>query len=98
MIDWTAYLDTGHGQAAIRGAHDGATCTDCHYAHGAGCEPLTDETIIQRCSLCHADEEMMERVGLDSNVVEEFEAGTHQNMDSVSPEEKSSCAKCHPPH
>ena len=97
-IDWKDFLDTGHGLGVAHGDHDAATCTDCHYAHGAGCEPLTDETVIQRCALCHADEEMMERAGIDPDVMKEFSAGTHGEMQMATPEEKSSCIRCHYPH
>jgi predicted CXXCH cytochrome family protein len=89
-IDWRDYLETEHGRAVAKGERDAPTCTDCHYAHGAGSEPLTDKTIVQRCSLCHADKEMMKRAGLDPNVIRDFKA--------VSPKEKSSCIKCHAPH
>jgi len=97
-IRWKAYLRSPHGLAVREGDHDGPTCTDCHYAHGAGAEPLTDETVVQRCALCHGDKEMAKRAELDPNVMEEFEAGAHANMAEASPEEKSSCIKCHYPH
>ncbi len=97
-IDWKAYLETGHGKAISKGSRDAPTCTDCHYAHGAGSEPLTDKTIVRRCSLCHNDRQMMKRVDIDPDVVKDFKAGTHATMDSVSAEEKSSCVKCHYPH
>lgn len=97
-IDWKDYLDTGHGLGVAEGDRDSATCTDCHYAHGVGCEPLTDETIVVRCGLCHGDKDMMKGVGLDLNVMQDFEADSHENMRTTPPEEKSSCIKCHYPH
>jgi len=97
-INWKAYLDTGHGQGLAKDHRDAPTCTDCHYAHGAGCEPLTDKTVIERCSLCHGDTDMMKRADLDTDVMEEFKAGTHGDMESASAEKKSSCIKCHYPH
>jgi len=97
-IDWKNYLDTGHGHGVAKNGHDAPTCTDCHYAHGAGCEPLTNETVIERCSLCHADREMMKRAGLDPDVMEEFKAKTHGDMESASAEKNSTCIKCHYPH
>ncbi len=97
-IDWKGYLETGHGRAVWRGDHDAPTCTDCHYAHGAGCEPLTNKTIVRRCSVCHGDQQMIERAGLDPNVMKEFQAQTHGDMDSASVEKKSSCIPCHDPH
>lgn len=97
-IDWAAYLKTGHGRAVAKGSRDAPTCTDCHYAHGAGCEPLTDRRIVRRCSLCHADRKMMKRAGQDPDVVDDFKAGTHENMKLTPAQQKSSCTKCHYPH
>ncbi len=97
-IHFKDYLETGHGMAISEGDRDAPTCTDCHYAHGAGCEPLTDETVVRRCSLCHADKEMMKRVGMDPNVIEDFEANTHGEMSKASAEKRSTCIKCHAPH
>ncbi len=97
-INWMEYLKTEHGRAVARGNRDAPTCTDCHYAHGVGSEPLTDKTIVQRCSVCHADKEMMKRAGLDPDVVKDFRADAHADMDSTPPEKKSSCIRCHPPH
>ena len=97
-IDWKAYLDSAHGRAVSAGSHDAPTCTDCHYAHGAGSEPLTDEVVVRRCALCHGDQGMMERAELDPNLMEDFQAGTHATMSTAAAEEKSFCAGCHPPH
>jgi len=97
-INWRDFLDTGHGAGVLKNHRDAPTCTDCHYAHGAGCEPLTDETIVQRCGVCHGDQEMMKRAGLDPDVMESFAAESHADMDSVPAAEKSSCVKCHEPH
>lgn len=97
-ISWRAYLRSPHGLAVRDGDHDGPTCTDCHYAHGAGSEPLTDETVVQRCALCHGDKEMARRADLDPNVMEDFQTQTHANMHDASPEEKATCIKCHYPH
>ncbi len=97
-INWTAYLDTGHGRGVSKDHRDAPTCTDCHYAHGAGCEPLTDDTVVERCSVCHGDKEMMKRVDLDPDVMDDFKAGTHGDMDSVPAANRSSCIKCHYPH
>lgn len=97
-INWKEYLNSGHGSAMYQGDHDAPTCTDCHYAHGAGSEPLTDKTIVQRCALCHADQQMMRRAGLDPDVIQDFKADAHENMDSASAEQKSSCISCHYPH
>lgn len=97
-IDWEDYLKTEHGRAVAKGSRDAPTCTDCHYAHGVGSEPLTDKTIVRRCSSCHADKQMMKRAGLDPNVIGDFKAGTHAEMESAPPTLKSSCIKCHKPH
>lgn len=97
-IHWNQYLDSPHGLAVREGSHDGPTCTDCHYAHGAGAEPLTGENVVRRCAVCHADRQMMERLELDPNVLDDFHAGTHADMDQASDKEKSSCVPCHDPH
>ena len=97
-IRWKGYLKSPHGLAVRDGDHDGPTCTDCHYAHGAGAEPLTDETVVQRCGLCHGDREMMKRLDLDPDVMEDFQTKTHANMGEASPEENSTCIRCHYPH
>lgn len=97
-INWRKYLETGHGTAVRKGSHDAPTCADCHYAHGVGSEPLTDDEIVYRCSSCHADRDLMKKVKIDPDVMDEFKAGTHGDMRSVPAAKKSSCIKCHPPH
>ncbi|NQU25031.1 MAG: hypothetical protein HQ567_27410 [Candidatus Nealsonbacteria bacterium] len=97
-IDWNKYLDTKHGRAVVKDNRDAPTCTDCHYAHGAGSEPMSNKTIVRRCAVCHADAKMMKRAGLDPNVVKDFKADTHGKMKEATAAEKSSCVKCHPPH
>jgi hypothetical protein len=97
-MDWEAYLDSGHGLAVREGSHDAPTCTDCHYAHGAGTEPRSPDAIVERCAMCHGDREMMKRAGIDPDVMRDFQAATHGGMDVASPEEKASCIPCHHPH
>lgn len=97
-INWRQYLDSPHGMAVREGNPDGPTCTDCHYAHGAGAEPLKGRNVVRRCAVCHGDREMMKRLGLDGNVMDDFDAGTHADMEHATDEEKSSCVPCHDPH
>lgn len=97
-INWEVYRNSRHGVAVQQDKPDAPTCTDCHRAHGTGAEPWTDKLIVDTCAICHSDREMMQRAGLDSNVIRDFEEDKHATMPALPAEAKSSCLKCHHPH
>jgi predicted CXXCH cytochrome family protein len=97
-IDWSAYINSKHGLGVREGKPEAPACTDCHAAHGLSGKPWTDDEINEQCASCHADAALMQRAGLDPNVVAAFKADEHANMADLPPDQKSSCVKCHHPH
>ncbi|MCX7012465.1 MAG: cytochrome c3 family protein [Candidatus Sumerlaeota bacterium] len=97
-ISWQAYLKSRHGQGVIQGNPDAPTCSDCHFAHGAGAEPMAPDKIVERCAVCHGDKEMMKRNGIDPDVVDLSKSDMHGTMPITAPEQKASCLDCHKPH
>jgi len=100
----TQYLTSIHGKRLAQGDTAGATCTDCHGAHGilevrnpqAPTHPLR---LPATCGRCHADTRLMARYGLATNQLAEYQASFHwealsQRRDLSAP----GCATCHGNH
>lgn len=78
---YAQYKDSVHGSALIgEGNPDVPTCTDCHGVHSIQ-GPSTNENFSLSspliCAECHADEELMAKYGISTNVFNSYIADFH---------------------
>jgi hypothetical protein len=97
-ISWSAYLKSRHGRAVSRDSRDAPSCTDCHWIHRIGVQNWDTAGVVNQCTACHGDQEMMLRVDVDPNLFDEFRNDRHANMAQVPVGEELSCVTCHDPH
>ena len=101
------YKQSVHGQALAEGNEDVPTCSSCHPAHHIE-DPQSAEFRLnspQLCGECHADEEMMSKYGISTDVFETYVADFHgttvEIFESTQPGEytnKAVCSDCHGSH
>jgi len=101
------YVTSVHGRALVDGNRDVPTCTDCHGVHDiAGpSKPTFHLFSPQLCATCHADEALMEKYGISTNVFETYVADFHgstvmlfQRFAPDQEENKPVCTDCHGVH
>ena len=99
------YANSVHG-AALLGEHnpDVPVCTDCHGVHNIP-DPRTAEFRVaspQMCGDCHADDEMMAKYGISTEVfdtyVADFHGTTVELFERQSPHEETNKAVCYDCH
>ncbi len=78
---YAEYKDSVHGAALIgEGNPDVPTCTDCHGVHNIQ-GPSTNENFTLAspliCAKCHANEELMNKYGISTNVFHSYIADFH---------------------
>lgn len=74
------YAESVHGSALIgEGNPDVPTCTDCHGVHNVAgpSDPNFHLFSPQLCAQCHADEELMGKYGISTNVFNSYLADFH---------------------
>jgi predicted CXXCH cytochrome family protein len=99
------YADSVHGEALLgEGNPDVPVCTDCHGVHDM-VDPTTAQFRLsspQMCGECHADEEMMARYGISTNVFDTYVADFHGTtvtlFQHTSPNEETNKAVCYDCH
>ena len=101
------YAESVHGSAMIgEGNPDVPTCIDCHGVHNVS-GPSNSEFHLfspQLCAECHADEELMNKYGISTNVfnsyVSDFHGTTVIFQQQVEGQEtnKPVCIDCHGVH
>ncbi|MEA3334541.1 MAG: cytochrome c3 family protein [Chloroflexota bacterium] len=101
------FMGSVHGEALEAGDPDAPSCISCHPAHTAT-DPRSLEFRLQSpemCGTCHADEEMMERHDISTQVFETYVADFHGTtvmlFDKISPDQptnKAVCTDCHGTH
>jgi predicted CXXCH cytochrome family protein len=99
------YAESVHGEALFgENGEDVPVCTDCHGVHGIE-SPLTARFRVESptlCGGCHADEEMMERHGISTDVfdtyVADFHGTTVELFEKQSPDEETNKAVCYDCH
>jgi len=98
------YLDSVHGQAVKRGAHDAPVCTDCHGEHTilAPSEPqsLVNPARVSSvtCGRCHGDERLAQRYNLPVDRVPSFADSYHGLALRAGSQTVAHCASCHGVH
>ena len=99
------YEQSVHG-AALLGEHnpDVPVCTDCHGVHDIA-NPTTAEFRVNSptlCAGCHADEEMMSKYGISTDVfdtyVADFHGTTVELFEKQSPDHETNKAVCYDCH
>lgn len=101
------YADSVHGAALTAGETDVPTCTDCHGVHDAE-GPENPEFHLfspQICATCHADEELMAKYGISTQVFDTYVADFHGTtvllFEELAPDQETNkpvCIDCHGVH
>ena len=104
---YARYTESVHGQSVATGNNDAATCSDCHGTHNTQ-GPSTGPFRLfspQTCATCHADEELMAKYDISTDVfdtyVSDFHGTTVTIFQQTSPEHPLNapvCADCHGIH
>ncbi len=105
---YNEYLESVHGEALVNENNpDVPTCIDCHGVHNQE-DPRTTEFRLnspQLCATCHANETMMSKYGIHTNVfdtyVSDFHGTTVTLFERQSPDQptnKPVCYDCHGVH
>jgi len=101
------YEASAHGTALTEGNRDVPTCTDCHGVHDI--EGPSNGTFHlfspQLCAECHADEELMTKYGIRTDVFETYVADFHGRtitlFQEITPDQPTNapvCVSCHGVH
>jgi predicted CXXCH cytochrome family protein len=99
------YVNSVHGAALLGEQNpDVAVCTDCHGVHSIE-DPLTAAFRLhspQICADCHADEEMMAKYDISTDVFETYVADFHGStvtlFEKQSPDQETNAAVCYDCH
>jgi hypothetical protein len=101
------YVDSVHGSALTFGNRDVPTCTDCHGVHDVEgpSKPQFHLFSPQICAECHADEELMDRYGISTQVFDTYVADFHGStvvlFEQLAPDKETNkpvCIDCHGVH
>ncbi|MGD1992183.1 MAG: cytochrome b/b6 domain-containing protein, partial [Anaerolineae bacterium] len=102
------YAETVHGEALLgEGNPDVPGCTDCHQVHGIQPADTSEFHLFspEICARCHADEELMEKYGLSTEIldtyVSDFHGTTVKLFQEVAPGQETNkpvCIDCHGVH
>ena len=77
---YAEYAESVHGSALIgEGNPDVPTCIDCHGVHNVSGPSNSEFRLFspQLCAKCHADEELMAKYGINTNVFNTYVADFH---------------------
>jgi predicted CXXCH cytochrome family protein len=105
---YDAYANSIHGESLLNEFNvDVPTCVDCHDNHNNS-GPTTDGFHLRSpnlCAKCHADEALMSRYGVNTDVFETYIADFHGTTVSIfertSPDQETNkpvCIDCHGVH
>lgn len=104
---YAEYAESVHGEALLdEGNPDVPTCIDCHGVHNVS-GPSNSEFHLfspQLCARCHADEELMGKYGISTNVFDSYISdfhGTTVIFDQQFPGQETNkpvCIDCHGVH
>jgi hypothetical protein len=101
------YKESVHGAALTEGNPDVPTCVDCHGVHNME-DPRTAAFRLQSpemCGKCHADDALMEKYGVSTDVFNTYVADFHGTTVAIFEKEspnaevnKAVCYDCHGVH
>ena len=102
------YAKSVHGRAVTDGNPDVPVCTDCHHSHDiAGPKQQAWELRTpQLCGSCHANEALMKKYGLSTNVLDTYLADFHGKTSALRQKQGvtptgavvARCTDCHGVH
>jgi hypothetical protein len=105
---YALYEDSVHGEALLgEGNPDVPSCTDCHGVHNVEGPSTTGFRLFspEICARCHADEELMAKYGINTDVFEtyvsDFHGTTVELFQAVAPGQETNkpvCIDCHGVH
>lgn len=83
---YSRYTQSVHGAALLEGNTDVATCSDCHGVHSV--EGPTTNTAFKlfspdTCATCHADQDLMAKYGINTDVFNTYVADFHGTTVSI---------------
>jgi hypothetical protein len=105
--EYNDWKDSVHGVAYLSGNSDAPGCTDCHSDPEAGEieTPTFHLEIPSQCARCHADEAVMSKYGVATDVYDTYRAdyhGTtieyHRAKDPATWRYEAVCSDCHESH
>ena len=101
------YKESVHGEAILSGNEDVPNCIDCHGVHGIQ-HPTTSlfrNRSPELCAECHADEELMAKYDISTNVFNSYLTDFHGSTVALFnqtaadvPANKAVCYDCHGVH
>jgi len=104
----TTYARSVHGQALTAGNADVPACTDCHHAHDVAGPKQTawELRTPEMCGSCHANQTLMKKYGLSTNVLSTYLSDFHGKTASLRRNQHTSvtgpvvarCTDCHGVH
>jgi len=107
QVAFDEYKSSVHGQGLLSGENqDMPDCVDCHNVH-AICDPSLAKfrkTSVGTCANCHTDSEVMQKYGLETNVLDTymvFHGTTITLLEDYDPDSltnKPTCYDCHGIH
>jgi hypothetical protein len=98
------YQTSMHGKQWLKGNTDVAVCVDCHGQHrilppGDPTSTVYPMNVAKTCSRCHADQALMSKYGLPSDVYQQYETSVHAHvLASGGRQEAPTCSTCHGSH
>lgn len=105
---YTLYQDSVHGAALFdEGNIDVPTCTDCHGVHNVEGPAVAGFHLFspQICANCHADNDLMDKYGISTDVLDTYVADFHGTtvviFEETAPDQetnKAVCIDCHGVH
>lgn len=104
----TAYARSVHGRALTDGNADVPVCTDCHHAHDVAGPKQTawELRTPEMCGSCHANNALMSKYGLSTNVLSTYLTDFHGKTASLRRNQNTAvtgpvvarCTDCHGVH
>jgi hypothetical protein len=104
---YDTYASSVHGAALLTGNTDVPACNDCHGAHDTQGPSSGDFRLFspQTCATCHADEELMAKYDISTDVFDTYVADFHGTTTTLfqetGPDQSINtpvCADCHGVH
>ena len=96
------YSNSIHGKARAAGITEAPSCTDCHGEKDIEkvAEQFTPEGIVELCSKCHSDKDMMLKLQINPYVTEGYKDTYHGKILEMGTENVkfAVCSNCHGSH
>jgi formate dehydrogenase gamma subunit len=97
-----AFLQSVHGQAAVRGVSRSPICTDCHGIHEIQApvqqSSTTVATATETCSRCHEGVTLTQEFGVAGERVKSYKDSYHGLASQRGSSVVANCASCHGVH